>query len=199
MNPLSLLRELFCRVIERKWAIVFLSLLFLFSAIIGMIFIRTPTFFEYHLKICDRFLNKVCYSDRSVFLICLERTAGSTLFLILVLAGGLHPAALVLTTSALVFRAYMFGGMVAILFSVYNVSGALIAFTLYLPVHLLLDALFLGAGSLSFSRAFRFSFCMDDFRGLLFDFLILAALILLICIFEAILLGVLFHPLGILL
>ena len=196
MSPLFLLKDLLSRALERKWAIIALILLCLCSTICGIVFIKTPTFFDYHLKICDRFLDRVCYSDRSVFLICIERTTGSVFFLLLILAGGLHPATLVLPTAALAFRAYTFGGTLAILFSVYGVSGSLIAFTLYMPVHLLLDILFLCAGSISFSRAFSFHFCMEDFRELLFDFLILSVLILLICILEAILLGVLFHPLG---
>lgn len=163
----------------------------------GIVFIKTPTFFDYYLKACDRFLDSVCYSDRSVVLICLERTAGSTFFLLLVLIGGIHPAALVLPTSALAFRAYTFGGTTAILFSVYKVSGALVFFTLYLPIQLLLGIVFLAAASLSFSRAFRFCFQCDDFRVLFVDFVIFFVLILLVCIFEALLLGVLYHPLGI--
>lgn len=197
MNPLFLLRELFSRCIERKWAIISLFLLCLCSIMCGIVFIKTPTFFDYYLKACDRFLDSVCYSDRSVVLICLERTAGSTFFLLLVLIGGIHPAALVLPTSALAFRAYTFGGTTAILFSVYKVSGALVFFTLYLPIQLLLGIVFLAAASLSFSRAFRFCFQCDDFRVLFVDFVIFFVLILLVCIFEALLLGVLYHPLGI--
>ena len=196
MNPLFLLHELILRAFERKWAIVSLFLLVLCSTMCGIILVKTPTFYEYHLRICDRFLDRVCYSDRSVVLIFFERCAGNVLILLLLLAGGIHPAALVLPTTAIAFRAYTFGGTLAILFSVYNMAGAMVAFTLFLPIHLLIDCIFLLAGSISFSRAFCFRFTSSDFRELLFDFLLLSGLIVLVCLLEGILLGVLFHPIG---
>lgn len=196
MNPLSLLRELLLRAVERKWAMVSLLFLFICGTMCGIIFIKTPTFYEYHLKICDRFLDRVCYSDRSVFLIFIERTAGNVFFLILLLIGGLHPAALIIPATALVFRAYTFGGTLTILFSTYEISGALVAFALYLPIHLMLDILFLIAASLSFFRAFCFRFESGAFRELFFDFFICTIIICLICLIEAFILGVLFHPLG---
>lgn len=196
MNPLYLFQDLFSRAIRQKFVLVILFLLCLCSTVCGIVFIKTPAFFDYHLKICDRFLDRVCYSDRSVVAICFERTGGCALFLLLLAAGGLHPAALVLPACAVVFRAYNFGGTLAILFSVYGFSGAIVAFVIFLPIHLLLDALFFAAASLSFSRAFCFRFCVSDFKELLADLLLLLALGFLVCVLEAILLGVLFHPLG---
>ena len=196
MNPLFCLKELISRAFERKWVTVCLFLLFLCSIMSGILFIKTPVFYDYHLKICDRFLDEVCYSDRSVFLICMERFLGNALFLLLIMLGGLHPAALVITTTTLAFRGYLFGGSLAIFFSVYRFSGALMCITLYLPIHLLLDVVFFAAGAITFCRAFRFSFCMSDLKELLIDFLLLALLVFAICLFEMILLGVLFHPIG---
>lgn len=193
---LSFVKDLISRAFERKWIPVCLLLLLLCSIMSGIVFIKTPVFYDYHLKICDRFLDEVCYSDRSVFLIFLERFCGNALFLALVMLGGLHPAALVLTTTAIAFRGYLFGGSLAIFFSVYRFSGALMCITLYLPVHLLLDAVFFVAAAITFSRAFRFSFCSTDFKDLLLDFLLLCILILAVCLLEMLLLGVLFHPMG---
>ena len=196
MNPIYCLHELFSRLFERKWAIVSLILLFLCSTTCGIVFIKTPTFFEYHLRICDRFLNRVCYSDRSVVLICFERFFACVFFLLLIMLGGVHPATLVLTTTAIAFRAYTFGGSIAIFFSVYGASGALVVFALYFPIHILLDIIFLAAGAISFRRSFCFRFCVSDFKDLLIDFAVFLVFVLLICILEAFLLGVLFHPLG---
>ena len=162
----------------------------------GIVFVKTPAFYEFHLKQCDRFLDRVCYSDRNVFLIFLERTAGSALLLILVLVGGLHPALLPLPVLVLLYRSYTFGGVLAVLFSVYSVPGAVVAIVLYLPIHLLLDALLLLAAGVSFWRAFCFSFCAGDWKELLCDLLFLLALLVLVCLVEMILLFALFHPLG---
>lgn len=162
----------------------------------GIIFCNTPAFYEYHLKICDRFLDRVCYSDRSVFLIFLERTTGCVLVLLPVLAGGFHPVCLPLPALVLVFRGYTFGGTLAILFSVYEFSGALVAIVLYLPVRLLTDCVLLIAAAVSCSRAFRFSFCSGDLRDLLLDLAFFAVCMVLVCLLEMLLLLVLFHPLG---
>ena len=86
--------------------------------------------------------------------------------------------------------------MLTLLFSVYGMTGALICFTICLPVHLLLDLVFLCASSLSCFRAFRFSFCGDDLKELLSDFLFFLALVALICLIEMLLLLTLFHPIG---
>lgn len=196
MDLFSPLRDLFSRALSQKIVLFCLLALTLCSTVCGIVFIKTPAFFDYHLKICDRFLDNVCYSDRSVFLICIERTAGCAFYLLLILLGGLHPAALVLPSCALVFRAYNFGGTMAILFSVYKFSGAIVVFTLYLPIHLLLDLVLFAAASVSFSRAFCFRFCTSDLKDLLLDFLLFLLLVFLVCVAEAILLGVFFHPLG---
>lgn len=196
MNPLFVLHELFHRIFERKWVIVLLIFTFLLSTMCGIVFVKTPVFYDYHLKICDRFLDRVCYSDRSVFFIFLERSFGNALFLGLLMIGGIHPLALSLPTVAIAFRAYTFGGTLTILFTTYEVSGAMVALTLYLPIHLLLDAMFLFAAAISFTRAFSFRFDKNDLRELLFDYLKFLLIIILICILEALLLAVLFHPIG---
>lgn len=196
MRPLFFLQSCISRALSRKWWMVFLILALLCSSMCGIVFIKTPAFYEYHLKICDRFLDRVCYSDRNVFVIFLERTAGNALLLILVLAGGLHPACLPLPVVTLLYRFYTFGGTLAILFSVYAVPGAVVALALYLPIHLLVDAVFLLAAGISFSRAFFFSFCESDLKELLIDFLALFCLIALVCLLEMVLLLALFHPLG---
>ncbi len=162
----------------------------------GIVFIKTPAIYGYHLNLCDRYVDRVCYSSRSVFLIFLERTAGNALVLLLLLCAGFYVAGLAVTPLIFIYRAYTFGGSLAIFFSVYRFSGALIVFVLYLPIHLLLDAVFLLAIVLSFCRAPRFRFCGDDFKELLFDFLCLLILIVVICLLEALLLAALFHPYG---
>lgn len=164
--------------------------------ICGLALVQTPVFYDYHLNLCDRFLDRVCYSDKSVFLIFLERTTGNALVLLLLLAGGIHPAALLLPSAVLCYRAYTFGGTLAVLFSVYRAAGALVAFVLYLPVHLALDAIFLLAATLSASRAFCFRFLFCDFKELFTDFLFLLLAVALVCFLEMLLLGVLFHPIG---
>ena len=160
----------------------------------GIVFIKTPAFYEFHLKQCDRFLDRVCYSDRNVFVIFLERTAASAL--LLALAGGLHPVCLPIPVLVLLYRSYTFGGTLAVLFSVYSFPGAVVAFALYLPVHLLIDAILLLAAGVSFWRAFCFSFCAGDLKELLFDFLAFLAFLALVCLLEMILLLALFHPMG---
>lgn len=199
MAPLSLLCDCFSRAFRRKWAPIALSVLFLAGFLCGAALFHTPAFYDYHLRIVDRFLDRVCYSDRSVVIIFFERTAGNVLFLVLLCLGGLHPAALFLPTAAIAFRAYLFGGSFVALFSVYRVAGGLVALALYLPVHLLLDAVFLCAASLAFSRAFSFRFCAGDLKEWLLDLLLLSAAVAAVCLFEAFLLAVLFHPIGILL
>ena len=162
----------------------------------GIVFIKTPVFYDYHLKLCDRYLDRVCYSDQNVFLIFLERTAGNALLLVLVLAGGLHPAALPLPAVVLFYRSYTFGGTLSVLFSVYAFPGAVVAIALYLPIHLLIDAALLLAAGVSLCRAFSFTFCAGDFKELLADLLFFLALVALICLVEMLLLLALFHPMG---
>lgn len=196
MSPLFCVKETILRAFERKWAIAVLLLLVFASTVCGIVLVRTPAFYEFHLRVCDRYLNRVCYSDTSVFLIFFERTAGGLSLLLLVMCGGLHPAALLLPTSALALRGYLFGGSLAILFTVYRAAGALVVFTVYLPVHLLLDALLLLAAANSFCRALRFRFCAWDFKELLLDAAVFAALVAVCFLLEAFLLGVLYHPIG---
>lgn len=196
MNPLFLCRDCCGRAIRQKKTLVVFLLLFGCLTLCGILFIKTPAVYDYHLTICDRFIDRVCFSSRSVFLIFLERAAGNALILLLLSVAGIHIAGLAVTPVVICFRAYTFGGSLAIFFSVYRFTGAIIVFALYLPVHILLDAVFLMAVSLSFSRAPSFRFCGNDWKELLFDVLILLALILAVCLLEAILLLVLFHPLG---
>lgn len=192
MSPLFSFKDCFFRAFQRKIIIVIAVLLLLCSTMCGIIFAKTPAFYEYHLKMCDRFLDRVCYSDRSVFLIFLERTAGNALLLVLVLAGGLHPALLPIPAVVLVFRGYACGGTLTILFSVYGFSGALVALALYLPIRLLADcALLLGAGN-----ACACAFLRGGPRELLCDFLPLFLFIAAVCLLEMILLLALFHPMG---
>lgn len=196
MEPLSRLRECISRAFGRKWAPISLTALFLLGFVLGLIFSRTPAFYEYHLRAVDRYLDRVVYSDGSVVGIFFARFAGNAVILILLTAGGVHPLTLVLPATVFLFRAYTFGGALAVLFSAYEASGALVAVVLYLPVHLLLDAVFLLAASLAFSRAAAFRFCTSDLCELLLDLAVLLVLILLVCLFEALLLFALFHPLG---
>ena len=196
MNPLFCLQELISKAFERKWATVLLIFLFFCSIMSGIIFVKTPYFYDYALKICDRFLDRVCYSDKNIFLIFLERSAGNIFFLALLMVGGVHPLTLFLTSTMIAYRAYAFGSTLTILFSVYKVSGAMIVITFYFPIHILLDVLFLVAASISVSRAFSFRWCTSDFKELLLDFGFLSILTILLCLLEMILLGVLFHPLG---
>lgn len=196
MNPLFLLRDCCGRAVNNKKTLLAFLFVLLISALCGMIFVKTPAVYSYHLTICERFVDRVCFSSRSVFLIFLERTAGHFLILLLLLCAGIHTAGLIVTPAVICFRAYTFGGSLVIFFTVYRFTGALIVFVLYLPVHLLIDAVLLLAVSLSFSRARCFRFCADDWKGLLLDLVVLFVLILLICLIEAFLLLALFHPLG---
>ena len=196
MNLFSLLRDCFSRVFERKITLIVLVCLFFVATVLGVLFITTPAIYSYHLNLCDRFVDRVCYSETSVFLIFLERLAGNCVFVAVILCSGVHVVGLFLPPIVLVYRAYTFGGSLAIFFSVYKISGVLIVFALYLPIHLLIDAVLIGATVLSFSRARCFCFTQEDILGLLRDFLILIVLIAAICLLECILLAVLFHPIG---
>ncbi len=184
------------RAIRRKKTIIALAVLCLISFILGIVFIKTPAAYEYYLKLCDRFIDRVCFSQVSVLLIFVERTVGFTLIVALLLVAGVHPAGLILPPALLVYRFYTFGGSVAIFLSVYRMTGVLIVTVLYLPVHLLIDIVCIAATSLSCSRACRFRFSKDDFCELGSDLVILFALIAAICLLEMLLLLVLFHPLG---
>lgn len=199
MNPLFFFHDCFCRATKQKKTIIVFLFLFLCSTVCGILFVKTPVIYTYHLNICDRYVDRICYSSRSVFLIFLERAAGNALILLLFICTGFHTIGLAVAPLIFIFRSYVFGGSLTIFFTVYRFSGALIVLVLYLPIHLLLDAVFLFAISISFQRAPRFRFCGNDIKELLCDFLCLLIIIIVICLLEAILLAALFHPLGYLL
>lgn len=196
MNLFFCIRECVCRALARKKTLIVFAAVFLVGVIVGLCCIRTPAIYGYHLKLCDRFIDRVCYSDRSVFLIFLERTAGNLLLLSLFLASGIHCVALALPPALILYRAYTFGGSLYIFCAVYGVSGALIAFVLFLPIHIAIDLIFLSGTALSYARAPRFRFGKEEGKELLLDFLVLAAFVVIACLAEAVLLAALFHPLG---
>ena len=193
---LSFLRECLARILERKRTFILLAALCLVGAILGLCFIRTPAVYDYHLGLCERYVVRVCFSDRSVFVIFWERLAGAALLIALMLLSGVHFAALIVPPAILLYRAYTFGGSLVIFFSVYRVTGVLIVFVLYLPVHLLLDAVLLAATTLSCARAPHFCFCRHDFCELGMDFCALLLLAAAVCLFESVLLLAIFHPIG---
>lgn len=196
MNLLFCLKDCQNRLVEHKKVLIFLFFAFLCSTICGIVFINTPAIYEYHLNMCDRFIDRVCYSSTSVVAIFFERTAGHALLLALLFACGVHLAVFPIAPLLLVYRGYTFGGTLYVFFSVYRVSGALIVFVLYLPVHLLFDALFLCSATLALERAKHFSFCGDAFFGLSREFALALAIAAFICLLEMLLLAALFHPLG---
>ncbi len=193
---LPLFRDCLSRVIARKKTLLVFAIVYLAGIILGICFVKTPAFYEFHLNRVDRFLVQIVYSRRNVFLIFLERTAGCALWLALLALSGIHFVALAVPPAVLLYRSYTFGGSIAILCSVYGVSGLLVVFVLFLPIHLLTDAVFLGATVLSCGRAGTFRFCRSDLTELLFDFLALLAVAALICLLEMLLLLVIFHPVG---
>lgn len=196
MTLLPPLQDCLDRVFMRKRTIFVLILLFLSSIVLGIVLVITHSSYTYHLELCDDFLNEVCFSDTNFFLVFLKRTASHGLLLLIILACGIHFTALIVPPAIIIYRAYTFGGCICIFFSVYRFTGAIIAIFLYLPVHLLLDCVLIMAATLSFSRASRFCMCGDELKELLFDFLVLLILIAVICLAEAILLLVLFRPIG---
>ncbi len=189
-------KDCFSRVLERKRTLLALAIFFLAGWVLGMCFAKTPTFYGFQINICDRFLTRVCYSERSIFLIFLERTAGCAVLAAVVLVGGIHLVGLALPVALLLYRSYTFGGSLVVLFGVYGVSGAIVAVVLYLPVRILTDAALLSAATVSFGRAKHFRFAKQDLIELGLDFLAFLAVLALICLLEAILLLAIFHPLG---
>lgn len=196
MRLLLPVKERFGRALDKKIVLIIYAVLFLTGTILGIVFIKSPAIYDYHAERCKSFIESVCYTDRSVFLILLERFAGHALILALLLASGIHPMGLIITPIVILFRSYTFGGSIAIFFSVYHVTGALIAIAFYIPVHILFDCIFLAAIALSFQRAFCFKFGKGDFRELFLDFIILLIFTLVVCIVEIILLLLLFHTVG---
>ena len=184
------------RVFEKKWVLYVFAALFIVGMVLGIVFVKTPAIYDYHLGRCERFLDSVCFSDRNTFLIFLERIAGHALILALLLVSGIHPVGLVITPIVIVFRAYTFGGSLAIFFSVYRMTGALIAIAFYVPVHVMLDCIFIAAVALSFRRAGCFRFSKGDF-GLFFrDAIIFLLFTVIVCLVELLLLLLLFHSVG---
>lgn len=196
MNFLPFLRDCGQRVLQKKLALCIFGAIFLCFAILGMCFIKTPAIYEYHLDLCDRFVDRVCFSERSVFVIFLERCAGQLLFVALALISGVHVIVLAVPSVIFVYRAYTFGGSIYIFFSVYRFSGALIVFALYLPIHLLLDVILLAAIVLSLERTRRFRCDRKSFCEILCDFAVLGVAVVAVCLLEMILLAALFHPIG---
>ena len=189
-------KECFGRVFEKKLVLIIFAVLFVVGAALGIVFVKTPAMYDYHLNRCERFIDSICFSDRSVFLIFLERLAGHALILALLLIAGIHPVGLVITPVIVVFRAYTFGGSLSIFFSVYRMTGALIAIAFYLPVHIIFDCIFLAAVAISFQRASGFRFSKFNFGELLLDALIFLLLIAIVCLVEMLLLLILFHSVG---
>ena len=196
MNLFLFFRDCISRALERKKTLAVFVCIYVFATILGILFIKTPAMYHYHLNLCDRFVERVCYSDRNVFLIFWERACGNSVFLAVILSAGIHPIGCIISPILLLYRAYTFGGSLVIFFTVYRVSGILIVFVLYLPIHLLIDAILLCSASLSCGRASCFCFSKDDFVALLRDFLVLLLLICAVCLLEMILLLLLFHPIG---
>ena len=196
MGFFSFFRDCLSRIWSRKGTLCVLAALYLAALICGAIFVTTPAVYGYHLTLCDRFIDRICFSDRNVFLIFFERLIGNSLLFLLILASGIHPIALFLPPTVLVFRAYTFGGSLVVFFTVYRATGVLVVFALYLPVRLLIDAVLTGAAVLSFLRAPRFCFSGEDFWCLLRDALVLFCLVAAICFAEMLLLLILFHPMG---
>ena len=196
MDPFFCMRDVLSRAMERKGMLAAFAAGFLACAVLGAVFVNTPAGYDYHLRFAEKFLDRVCFSERNVILIFFERTAGHALLLALVLLGGIHIAALSVSVAVLFYRACTFGGSLVIFFTVYRMTGVLVVFTLYLPVHLLIDCILILAAALSCARAKRFRFCAGDVSLLLRDFHVLLALAATICLAEMILLLALFHPLG---
>lgn len=196
MNLLFYFRELISRILQRKKTLIVLACIYVMFIVLGILFITTPAIYAYHINLCDRYVDRVCYSNESVFVIFLERLFGNAIYLFMILCAGIHWAGLILPSLVLAYRAYTFGGSLVIFFSVYKMSGALIVFVLYLPIHLLLDVIFMSASTLSFARAKCFRFKGDDFAALFRDFLLLLCIVLAVCFVEMILLVMLFRPIG---
>lgn len=187
---------LLSRALERKKTLIFLAIVCVLFTILGLCFVTTPAVYEYHLTVCESFVLDVCYSDTNVFLIFIERLGGCALLIVLILVGGLHPAALILPFAVLIYRAFTFGGSLFVFFDFYGLSGGMIVFVLYLPIHLLTDVLLIALTSAMVGTACRFCLTVSDFCGLLWDFLAALLIAVFIYLAEMILLLALFHPIG---
>lgn len=184
------------RGLTRKKTLIAFAVLFLAGIVFGIVFLKTPAVYDYHLDRCNKYLEGVLYSGDNVLLILLKRTAGHAFLLAVLVIAGIHPAALVITPCVVAYRAYTFGGSMGIFVSVFRLSGALVIFPVYLPVRLLMDAIFLLAIATSFERASGFCFNRGCWKELACDFLVYFVLVLLVCILEMILLLIFFRPIG---
>lgn len=196
MGLLFLLRDLFFRAMSRKKTFAALAALFLLFIVLGMIFYSALPIRRQLNIMCARFMERIVYSDKNIFLIFLERTAANAALSVLILCAGVHPAALVFPPLLLAYRASVFGGTFVAFFAIYRLPGAFVVLLLYLPIHLLTDALLLTTAAISFARAKGFCFCRRDLRGLLYDILSVLAISAAICLAETMLLAVIFRPLG---
>lgn len=193
---LSFLRDCLFRVLERRRTLFLFGGFFLVGVVLGMCFYRAPAVYGFHLKVCEKFMTEICFSEKSVFLIVLERVCGFTLLAAVFLFAGIHFAGLILPPALLLYRAYTLGGSILILGSVYGVTGILVLFALYLPVHLAIDVLLIGATALSCGRAPQFCFSRQDFCLLGLDLLAFFLAIAAICLAEGVLLLAVFHSIG---
>lgn len=193
---LSFFRDCLGRAFEKKVVLIVLGALFAVFMLLGIIFSGAALFYDYLLNQCDRYLYYVCYSDRSVILIFFERTAGGGVLLAVCALAGIHYAALALIPAVLIYRAYTFGGCIAVFFGAFGFSGALVALVLYIPIHLMVDLVLVCCCSVSVSRARLFRFHKQDFFDLMRDFLAFLLIAVAVFLLEAILLLAIFHPLG---
>ncbi len=193
---LFFLRDCLSRALEHRRTLFLFGGFFLAGVLLGMCFVKTQAVYGYHLDLCESYLVKVCFSEKNIFGIFLERFFGFLLLGALLLAAGLHFAALILPPAVLLYRSYTLGGSIIIFCSVYGVTGILVLFALYLPVHLAIDALLIGATTLSCARAPKFRFTRQDFCVLGADLLALALAIAAVCLVECVLLLAVFRPIG---
>lgn len=196
MDLLFCLKDCLSRAAERKKTLIALSILIAIGFLLGLCFAASPPFYGYHYELCANYFDRVVFSERSAFLVLLERVAGAAAVLLLLLLAGMHPALLAAIPVALFYRAYTFGGCTVIFFSEFRVTGGFVAVFFYLPIHLLLDGVFLLSAALSCGRARGFRFVKEEVLGLCIDFLLLLLLILAVCLLEMLLLVALFHPIG---
>ncbi len=187
-------------LLERRKTLVLFAALYAICLILGIVFIKTPSVYEYHFRSCERFLNRVCYSQTNVVLIFLKRTLGCCAYLALISVCSVHiiPACAMIPT-VLCYRAYTFGGAAWIFVSVYKMSGVFVLLVLYVPIRLLCDFIYVCCSVCSFARVKEFSWQKRDFAQLFSNFIRDCILIVAVCLFEMILLLVLYHPIGALL
>ncbi len=196
MDPFFRLKDCVDRSLERKRTLIVCAVLFVAVAVLGACVSGSSAFHGYLRRGCVRYVEGFCFSDGNFFLLVLKRLGGCLLLLLLLFLGGIHPVAMVLPAIVLFCRAFVFGGSLVLFFSVYEVTGAVVVFVLYLPIHLLLDALFLLTFALSCARSARFCFSKADFGTLISDYLCFLFGAVAISLLEGVLLLALFHPLG---